>query len=239
MMTVKEVSQLTGVSIRALQYYDKIGLLTPSRRTEAGYRLYQESDLHTLQQILLFRELEFPLKEIRAILASPDYDRQTALQQQMTLLTLKKEHLENLISLTRELLKGDNTMNFEPFDTSKQEAYARHARQQWGSTEAYQEYAHKHAQRPEAEEVLLSQGLMEIFADFGKCKESDPFSPEAQALAARLQRYITDHYYTCTKPILATLGQMYLSEEFTRNIDNFAGPGTAQFAADAIEIYCS
>ena len=75
MMTVNEVSKLTGVSIRALQYYDTIGLLPPAGYTEAGYRLYDDTAMERLQQILLFRELEFPLKEIKRILDSPNFDR--------------------------------------------------------------------------------------------------------------------------------------------------------------------
>ena len=101
MMTVKEVSKLTGVSIRTLQYYDKIGLLKPAEYTESGYRLYDDTALEMLQQILLFKELEFPLKEIREIISRPDFDRNKALEQQIALLTMKKEHLENLIRFAR------------------------------------------------------------------------------------------------------------------------------------------
>ena len=103
MMTVKEVSDLTGVSIRTLHYYDKIGLLHPSEVTDAGYRKYSESELARLQQILLFRELEFSLKDIRAILDSPGFDQKKALEQQIRLLNLKKEHLDSLILLAREI----------------------------------------------------------------------------------------------------------------------------------------
>ncbi len=120
MMTVNEVSKLTGVSIRTLQYYDKIGLLHPAKYTEAGYRLYDEAALETLQQILLFRELEFPLKDIKEIISSPDFDRSKALEQQIELLTLKKEHIENLIDLAKGIkLLGVRKMNFDAFDTSK------------------------------------------------------------------------------------------------------------------------
>ena len=90
MMTVKKVSNLTGVSIRTLQYYDKIGLLHPNGHTEAGYRLYDDTALAALQQILLFREMEFPLKDIRQIMTQPGFDREKALTQQMELLTLQK-----------------------------------------------------------------------------------------------------------------------------------------------------
>ena len=86
MMTVKEVSRLTGVSVRTLQYYDRIGLLHPAGYTESGYRLYDDAALETLQQILLFRELEFPLKQISQIIHAPDFDRNRALEQQITML---------------------------------------------------------------------------------------------------------------------------------------------------------
>ena len=101
MMTVNEVSKLTGVSIRTLQYYDTIGLLKPIEYTESGYRLYDDTSLERLQQILLFKELEFPLKEIKKIIDAPNFDRNKALEQQIELLTMKKEHLENLISFAR------------------------------------------------------------------------------------------------------------------------------------------
>ena len=97
MKTVNEVSRLTGVSVRTLHHYDEIGLLKPSSITEAGYRLYDDTALERLQHILLFRELQFPLKDIKKILDSPDFDRNKALEQQIQLLTMKKEHLENLI----------------------------------------------------------------------------------------------------------------------------------------------
>ena len=103
MMTVSEVSRLTGVSIRTLQYYDKIGLLHPNGHTEAGYRLYDDTALAALQQILLFREMEFPLKDIRQIMTQPGFDRQKALVQKMELLTLKKQRLENLIDIARRM----------------------------------------------------------------------------------------------------------------------------------------
>ena len=102
-MTVNEVSKLTGVSIRTLHYYDQIGLLQPTGITESGYRQYDDTALERLQQILLFRELEFSLKDIKAIMDNPNFDRRKALEQQIALLTLKKEHLKNLIDLARDI----------------------------------------------------------------------------------------------------------------------------------------
>ena len=101
MRTVHEVSRLTGVSVRALHHYDRIGLLHPAKVTEAGYRLYDDAALERLQYILLFKELQFSLKEIKGILDSPDFDRGRALEQQITLLEMRKEHLENLIDFAR------------------------------------------------------------------------------------------------------------------------------------------
>ena len=125
-LTVNEVSKLTGVSIRTLQYYDKIGLLKPTEYTKAGYRLYDDAALETLQQILLFRELEFPLKDIKNIVTSSGFDKNKALQQQIELLELKKEHIDNLISMCRGLqLRGAKHVDFTAFDASKLDEYAK------------------------------------------------------------------------------------------------------------------
>ena len=144
MMTVNEVSKLTGVSIRTLQYYDTIGLLKPTEYTEAGYRLYDDIALERLQQILLFKELEFPLKEIKEIIDAPDFDRNKALQQQIELLTMKKEHLENLIDFARGLkLLGVRKVDFKVFDTKKIDEYSKRAKEQWGKTAEYKEFEEK------------------------------------------------------------------------------------------------
>ena len=238
MMTVNEVSKLTGVSIRALQYYDKIGLLHPAEYTEAGYRLYDDTALERLQQILLFRELEFSLKEIQSILQSPDFDR--ALDQQICLLTLKKEHIENLITFARGLKQvGGMNMDFSAFDTAKMDEYATKAKEKWQHTNAYQEYTQKNKGRSKDAEEALARGVMLIFSDFGKCRDGDPALPEAQALVKRLQAYISENYYQCTPEILQTLGAMYgAGGEFTENIDKAGGEETAKFVERAISIYC-
>lgn len=144
MMTIREVSRLAGVSVRTLQYYDKIGLLHPSRYSDTGYRLYEDTALEQLQQILLFRELGFPLKDIKNIIQSPDFDRNKALDQQITLLKLKKDHLENLINLAEGIkLLGTKYMDFSAFDKSKLDEYAAQAKAAWGNSQAYKEYAEK------------------------------------------------------------------------------------------------
>ena len=119
MKTIKQVSDLTGISIRMLHYYDKIGLLKPSKTTDAGYRLYGDDALDILQQILFFKELDIPLKEMKEILESSHYDKRQALRKQKGLLTLKRDRLNELIELIEKKLKGDDTMSFKEFDMSE------------------------------------------------------------------------------------------------------------------------
>ncbi|MDE5894101.1 MAG: MerR family transcriptional regulator [Acetatifactor sp.] len=240
MMTVHEVSKLAGVSIRTLHHYDQIGLLRPTEVTEAGYRLYDDTALERLQCILLFRELEFPLKEIKGILDSPSFDRDKALEQQITLLEMKKEHLEKLIDLARGIkMIGVRKLDFTAFDTHKMEEYARQAKESWRQTPAYQDYKQKSAGRSQEEERQLGIGLMGIIAEFGQMKEADPASEAVQAQVKKLKEYISKHYYDCSDEILSSLGQMYVCDErFTKNIDNAGGDGTAEFAHRAIEAYC-
>ena len=123
-------------------------MLHPNGHTEAGYRLYDDTALAALQQILLFREMEFPLKDIRQIMTQPGFDREKALTQQMELLMLKKQRLENLIDLARRMQQtGGKPMDFTAFDTTKLEEYAHQAKQAWGATPEYQEFEGKSAKR--------------------------------------------------------------------------------------------
>ena len=118
MKTTSQVAALTGISVRTLQYYDEIGLLTPTTVTDGGYRLYDDAALECLQQILFFKELGFQLKDIRTILTNPDFDKLAAYHQQKTLLCQKRDRLNRLISLLEKLEKGETCMEFQDFDLS-------------------------------------------------------------------------------------------------------------------------
>lgn len=240
MMTVNEVSKLTGVSIRALQYYDKIGLLKPTAYTESGYRQYDDTALEQLQQILLFRELEFPLKDIKNIMSSPDYDKNKAIKQQIELLTLKKEHLENLIALARGIkLTGVNYMDFTAFDTSKIDEYSRQAKEAWGTTEQYKEFEEKSSKRSPSDEKALGEEIMRIVSRFGELKDREVSDPLVTKQVQLLQNFITEHFYKCTDEILSQLGLMYAGGgEFTANINAVGSDGAAEFANEAIQEYC-
>lgn len=241
MKTVAEVSKLTGVSVRTLHHYDAIGLLKPSRITEAGYRLYDHAALGRLQTILLLRQLRFPLQEIRSILDQPGFDQAAALEDQIRLLELQREQLDNLIAHAKKLQQtGGISMDFSVFDNSKQERYAAEAKKKWGKTDAWKEYEEKTAGKNQDQLRSAGDGLMDIFAKIGTARHLDPASNQAQALIAELRQYITDHFYTCTPQILKGLGQMYVAGgEMTENIDKAGGAGTADFAHRAIEIYCA
>ncbi len=238
MMTVNEVSKLTGVSIRTLQYYDKIGLLQPSAYTESGYRLYDDAAMEKLQQILLYKELEFPLKEIKRIMDSSDFDRNRALEQQITLLTMKKDHLENLILFARGIHGiGVKNMDFSVFDTKKMDEYAKQAKKNWGQTAEYKEFEQKGY--TDEDNKQMTEEFMGLFAKLGQLKDLEPSSEDVQAKVKELQQFITEHFYTCSNEILSSLGKMYSGGgSMTENIDAAGGEGTAQFVTKAIEIYC-
>ena len=241
MKTVKEVSKLTGISVRTLHHYDAIGLLKPTQVTQAGYRMYDDEALCRLQSILLFRELEFPLKEIGAILDSPDFDQEKALEQQIRLLELRRDHISDLITHARQVQReGRRTnMDFSAFDKSKMNAYAAQAKARWGKTAAYQEFEAKTAGQTQEQAVSTGNALMDIFREFGEIRHADPESPEAQSLVKKLQSFITQNYYTCTVQILQGLGQMYVAGgSMTENIDAAGGAGTAEFSSRAIACYC-
>ncbi len=232
MKTVKEISRLTGISVRTLHYYDEINLLKPTKTTDAGYRLYDDTALERLHSILLFRELQFPLKEIKAILDSSDFNTKTALEEQIKLLELQRNRLDEIIISAREILtKGTENMNFSTFDKTEIKKYADEAKQKWGCTDAYKEYIQKHYDSADK-----TDKLMQIFAEIGKIKHLSPYCEEAQNLIKKLQNFITENYYTCTDEILRGLGQMYISDErFKKSIDDAGGAGTAEFTAKAIE----
>ena len=134
---------------------------------------------------------------------------------------------------------GVITIDFSAFDSTEMDRYAADAKARWGQTGAYKEFEQKTAGQTPAQMRDTGNALMDIFAWFGAIRHTDPASGEAQALVARLQGFITEHYYTCTTQILRGLGQMYIAgDSMTENIDNAGGEGTAEFAHQAIEIFC-
>ena len=242
-MKINDVAKLTGITVRTLHYYDEIGLLKPSKITDAGYRIYDEKNLETLQQILLFREMNFPLSEIKEIISNPKFDRIDALEKHKNLLIKKRQRLDNLINLVNNTIKGENDMSFKEFDMTEIEAtkkkYAKEVKERYGKTDAYKEYEVKTKNYDKDKWNDVNTEANEIFKTFADNKDKAPESEEVQELVKRWQSHITKNYYNCTKEILASLGLMYVNDErFKKNIDK-CGEGTAEFMSKAIEVYCN
>jgi DNA-binding transcriptional MerR regulator len=176
MRTVKQISDLTGISVRMLHHYDKIGLLKPTKLTEVGYRLYDDEALETLQQILFFKELDLPLKEIKEIITSPHFDKMKALENHKKLIILKRDRLNGLIKLINKTLKGANTMSFKEFDMSEyynvleefkkenKDKVIRH----WGSVDKFDEMIEK----GKAVEAKIAKMAMEEYGSIKKYAEA-------------------------------------------------------------------
>ena len=237
MKTVKEMSQLSGISVRTLHYYDEINLLTPSFIAENGYRYYDNEAFEKLQEILLFRELEFPLKEIKKIVGNVAYDKEAALKDRIRLLELKMKRLERVIKHAKSLQqKGDNYMNFEVFDKSDLLAFQEEAKENWGQTAAFQEFSAKTNQEGGAQ---ISAEMSGIMMEFGQLKKLSADDSKVQSQVEVLKAYISENFYNCTNEILASLGQMYIADNrFTQFIDQVGGEGTASFVSQAIAVYC-
>lgn len=239
MMTVKEVSRISGVSVRTLHYYDEIGLLTPSGITDAGYRLYDDTALERLSQILFFRELAFPLREIKEILDSPSFDRREALSRQVELLRMKRDRLERLIVLALGAQeKGMSYMDLKAFSTEQIEAYKKEAKKRWGATPQWRAYEEQEKGKSGQELQRAQALLMKRFEEFSKLKSRDYSDDAVQKQVELLRQTITENFYPCTKEVLSSLGAMYRADErFRKNIDQY-GEGTADFVSCAIARYC-
>ena len=206
-MSISQAANLSGVSVRTLQYYDQIGLLKPAAVSESGYRLYTQANLQKLQQILFFRELKFPLKDIIKILNQPDFDYQKALMEQRKLLILQKERLERLIQLTEQGWneKGELNMNFSAFDKSTIEQYQKEAKERFGKTDAWKESQEKTKGRSKEEWNLVLGEMQELLKRISALVGTDPAGEEAQQLVEEWRQHITKNYYTCTPEILQGL----------------------------------
>ncbi|NLJ96315.1 MAG: MerR family transcriptional regulator [Clostridiales bacterium] len=236
-MKVKEVADLVGISVRTLHHYDEIGLLTPEKTTDAGYRIYSEENLETLQQILFFKELGFPLKKIKEIIDSPTFERQEALELQRKALLEKKERLNKMIVTIEKTIKhwkGEIQMSieekFEGFDFSNN-PYEEEARKRWGDKAV-------DAANEKTKSFTLSdqEKLSEIYLNLASIRHLPPDSIEAQE--AIKEWYIFLNKMGNYPPeVFKGLGRMYVDDErFTKNIDKL-GEGLAAFMCEAMAVY--
>jgi DNA-binding transcriptional MerR regulator len=240
--SVGRVAALSGVTIRTLHHYDEIGLLSPSERSAAGYRIYEESDLERLQQILFYRELGFTLEEISTIVSDPHTDALGHLRRQRKLLSERIKRLSVMIDAIDYEMET-RTMDIpltpeerlEVFGKFRPEDYAQEAQQRWGETESYKEsqrrvssYQKEDWQRLKAEEQEVRARLQAAFTG-----GLAPDSEEAMAAAEAHRQHISRWFYECTYDIHRGLTDMYVSDErFRSNYDTHT-PGLASFIREA------
>ena len=233
-MKVKEVSELSSVSIRTLHYYNEIELLVPDDLTEAGYRLYSEENLATLQQILFFRELGFPLNKIKELLASPLFDRQEAFEMQRKMLISKRKKLDGMIKTIEKTIqqgKGRLSMTseekFKGFDFSKN-PYEKEARERWGDKTVDRSNKKSAQFGPE-----YGEEMNRIYFKLAEIRYVDPESEEAQKAISDWYDFLNE-MGNYSLEAFAGLGQMYVDDDrFTKNIDKF-GDGLAVFMKNAM-----
>lgn len=236
-MKIKEVSDLVGISVRTLHYYDEIGLLTPDEITDSGYRFYSDNNLVTLQQILFFKELDFPLKKIKEIISSPTFDRNEALRLHRKMLLGKRKRTDKMIATidkTIRYVKGEiqmsNKEKFEGFDFSHN-PYEEEARRLWGK-DAVDKTSSTLGNN------AMREKMNDIYCKLADLRSLTPESDEAQAGITEWYDFLnnnTGHHYSLDA--FKGLGQLYVDDiRFTKNIDQF-GTGLAIFMRDAMAIY--
>jgi DNA-binding transcriptional MerR regulator len=240
-MKVKEVADLVGISVRTLHHYDDIGLLTPAEITVTGYRNYSSDDLEILQQILFFRELGFPLKQIKEIISSPSFDRLDALCMHEKMLLEKRDQIDQMIQTVAKTIdhtKGEINMTdkekFAGFDFSSN-PYEQEARARWGD-KAVDESNAKIRNMSKDEKQAYEEEFNGIYRDLAVIRHEAPESDTAQAGMKVWYDFLNR---TCNYSLEAFkgLGQMYVDDErFTKNIDQF-GEGLAVFMRDAMAVY--
>ncbi|WP_285765845.1 MerR family transcriptional regulator [Peribacillus sp. SI8-4] len=234
-MKVKELAELVGISVRTLHYYDEIGLLSPEETTATGYRLYSKENLEMLQQILFFRELGMPLKEIKQMISSSTFNKEEALRQHQKMLMEKRSQLDiliNTIDKTIKHMKGEiqmtNEERFEGFDFSHN-PYEQEARKRWGD-EAVDEANAKVAGLSKETQKAVS----EIYTKLASIRTVSPRSEEAQAAIKEWYDCLNNNFGAYSLDAFKGLGQMYVHDQrFTKNIDQY-GEGLAQFMCDAM-----
>ncbi|WP_100402799.1 MerR family transcriptional regulator [Bacillus sp. FJAT-42315] len=240
-MRVKEVSDLVGISVRTLHHYDEIGLLVPDEVTEAGYRLYSNDNLETLQQILFFRELDFPLKKIKEVINSPSFDREEALQLHRKMLLEKRQRIDRMlgtIDQTIQHMKGEINMSnkekFAGFDFSHN-PYEQEARERWGD-QAVDESNKKIGNITKDEQKEMSKEWDVIYKKLAALRHHSPASQEAQEVIKEWYNFL-NKMGNYSLEAFKGLGQMYVDDErFTKNIDQY-GEGLARFMRDAMAVY--
>ncbi|WP_372370179.1 MerR family transcriptional regulator [Candidatus Uabimicrobium sp. HlEnr_7] len=245
---VKEVAEMTGITVRTLHHYDRIELLIPEQSSRAGYRLYSQKNLERLQQILFFKEIDFSLGDIKEILDSPNFDRRRALGMHKQLLLEKKKRLncilktidKTLLSLTDNVVLKEHL--FQGFDMNMIEEhktkYAQEVREKWGKSKAYKECEQRTSKYNKKDWEDIQSQLTGLYQKIADNINKGPDDLEVQRTVEQLQNSFNKYFYECTTEIFRGLGKMYVSDRrFAVYFENIH-PDLAIFLNEAITIYC-
>ena len=240
LFTINQIAKLCGVSVRTLHYYDEIGLFLPSTTADNGYRQYDEMSIAKLQEILFFKELDIPLKDIKKIMETPGYDKNEVLKSHHKLLAMKRNRLDKIIKLVEDNLKSDK-VNIKEFDMTEIkkhiDKYKDEVQQKWGHTDAYKQSVQKTAKYTDEDLQRANDHWNKLFSDFADCMRKSPGCKGADTLVQEWQNHITDNFYDCTDEILLGLADMYVYDErFKSNIDKH-GENLAEFISESIKNY--
>ncbi len=250
--TVNKLARISGISTRALRYYDSIGLLRPARVSSNGYRIYGQNEVEMLQQILFYREIGISLDEIKAILNNPEFDKEKALQNHLTALQRKKEQIEKLItnvSTTIGSMKGENIMSdkekFEGFKQNlideNEQSYGKEVREKFGDDAVNGSYTKVKGMSEEQYAVSerLSREIIETLP--AAMATGNPAGDAAQKVCELHKQWICmfwkDGFYS--KQAHKGIGEMYVADERFKAYYDKIADGTAEFLRDALNIYCT
>ncbi len=246
--TVQQLARMADISVRTLHYYDEYGLLEPSYIEKNGYRRYEERELLKLQQILFFRELEFPLDEIKKIITSPHFDIVEALNDHKRIIEVKKKRLDGLLKTIHKTMikmksnkkdkKIDDTELFHSFDTDEMNKYQEEAKEKWGNTEAYKQSQERVKKMGKEGLKKISEEGEKIVSQLGKNMDEGIESPIIQKLIGEYHTHLSK-FYDISLEMYQNLGKMYVDDSrFTKYYDKHR-EGLAVFVRDAIAYYCS
>jgi DNA-binding transcriptional MerR regulator len=241
--TINQLAKLSNVTTRTLRYYDQLDLLTPAQIGHNGYRYYNRENLLRLQQILFFRELDVPLKEIRVLIDNPDFDLVEALQNHRQALEKRAQRVQTLIETIDQTIatcKGEWIMSEkEYFDGFDENQYEEEAQQRWGRTPQYVESQRKWGSLSQQEKEAIKVKSEEITARMvGNSAAAQPGDPAIQAAVAEYHAFINDNFYACEVAFMRGLADMWESDpRLAANYDKIRAGG-AQFVKQAVYIYC-
>ncbi len=243
MYTIKELADLAGVTTRTLRYYDQMGILTPAELGSNGYRYYDHENLLRLQQVLFFRELDVPLKEILYILSRPDFQLLPTLQDHQESIREKMNRYQGLlgtIQKTISSLNGEENMAeneyFEGFDETQ---YEEETRDRWGHTPQYKESQRKWSNySKDQKEEIKKEGGQIIDRMVTENPDARPDDSEVQKAVGDYYDYLNQYFYTCEVEFLRALADMWVEDpRFAVNYERVREGGAA-FVRKAVNIYC-